>query len=112
MMAATTASPAWRAVSGGVSLRVRLTPKGARDAIEGVEQDVGGAPALKARVRALPEAGAANAALERLVAKWLGVPGKAVSVYAGTKSRLKTLKVAGDPESIIRLIEQRLANCN
>ena len=43
-------------------LAVRLTPKSARDEIVGIE--VSAAKVLKARVRALPEAGRANAALE------------------------------------------------
>ena len=55
---------------------------------------------LKARVRAVPENGAANTALERLVAKALGVPASTVSVVAGGTARLKTLRVAGDPASV------------
>ena len=54
-------------------LAVRLNPKSSRDEIAGIE-DHGGACVLKARVRAIPEAGRANAALERLIARWLGVP--------------------------------------
>ena len=43
----------------GVILPVRLTPKSSRDEIVGVE-DHGGECVLKARVRAIPEAGRAN----------------------------------------------------
>jgi uncharacterized protein YggU (UPF0235/DUF167 family) len=52
---------------------------------------------LKARVRAAPEKGLANAALEKLVAGALGVPKSAVTVVAGGTSRTKVVKVAGDP---------------
>ena len=73
-------------------LPVRLTPKSARDEIVGIEA-FGGEAVLKARVRALPEDGRANEALERLVAHWLKVPPSSVSVAQGGKSRMK--QVAG-----------------
>jgi len=92
----------------GVSLPVRLTPKAGRDEIVGVG-DHGGEQVLKARVRALPEAGRANAALERLVADWLGVPPSTVSVVQGGKSRLKRVAIAGDPEDLATLIATRTA---
>ncbi len=84
------AESVWRRSAAGLSLRVRLTPRSSRDAVEGVEQTAEGV-ALKARVRAIPENGAANAALERLIAEWLGVPKSTVSVAAGGKSRIKTV---------------------
>jgi uncharacterized protein len=92
----------------GVMLPVRLTPKASRDEVVGVE-DHTGACVLKARVRALPEAGRANAALETLIAKWLGLPPSTVSVAHGGKSRLKQVAVAGDGDALIRLITARLA---
>lgn len=80
----------------GIDLFVRLTPKAAHDRLEGVETTADGRCHLKARVRAVPEKGAANAALERLVAKALGVPASDVSVSAGGTARLKTLRIGGD----------------
>lgn len=77
----------------GVRLLVRLTPKSSRDAIEGAKPDSDGKVHLAARVRAVPENGKANKALEMLVAKTLGVPKSAVSVIAGHTSRLKTLQI-------------------
>jgi len=97
---------ALRATRDGVVVPVRLTPKAGRDEIVGVE-DHGGERVLKARVRALPEAGRANAALERLVADWLGVPPSRVSVVQGGKSRLKRVAIAGDPDDLSRLIATR-----
>ena len=84
----------------GVELHVRLTPKSSKDAIEGVEATADGRSHLAARVRAVPEKGAANAALEKLMAAALGVPKKAVSVVAGGTSRLKTVRIAGDVNEI------------
>ena len=92
----------------GVIIPVRLTPKSNRDEVAGVE-DHAGECVLKARVRALPEAGRANAALETLIARWLGLPPSTVSVAHGGKSRLKQVAVTGDGDALIRLIAQRLA---
>jgi uncharacterized protein (TIGR00251 family) len=91
----------------GVILAVRLTPKSSRDEVVGLE-DHGGAGVLKARVRAVPEAGRANRALETLIAKWLGVPPSTVTVAHGGKSRLKQVAVAGDAEVLSRLIAERV----
>lgn len=88
-----------------MELFVRLTPKSSRDAVEGVEARADGRAFLKARVRAVPEKGKANQALEKLLASALGVPASSVSVVAGGTARLKTVRVAGDPE----LIEAQLA---
>ena len=97
----------------GVTLPVRLTPKSSRDEVVGVE-DHAGACVLKARVRAVPEAGRANEALETLIAKWLRLPPSSVTVAHGGKSRLKQVAVAGDGDAVAgdalaRLIAQRVA---
>jgi hypothetical protein len=97
-----------RRLGNGVMLPVRLTPKSSRDEILGVEEFDGSA-VLKARVRALPEDGRANQALERLVARWLKVPPSSVSVAQGGKSRTKQVLIEGDVDALGRLIEARLA---
>lgn len=107
------ASPAgakvpWRVAATGLVVRVRLTPKSSRDAVEGLEPTADG-PALKARVRAVPEDGAANAAIEKLIAAWLGVAKGTVSLTAGGKSRVKTLVVTGDGVALAAAAEARLA---
>jgi uncharacterized protein (TIGR00251 family) len=97
-----------RRCDGGVILAVRLTPKSSQDEVKGVES-FDGAIVLVARVRALPEAGRANQALEKLIAKWLGVPPSIVSVAHGGKSRLKQVKIEGDADRLSRLIAERLS---
>ena len=92
----------------GVVIAVRLTPKASADEIVGVE-DYSGEAVLKARVRALPESGRANTALETLIARWLKLPPSAVSVAQGGKSRLKQVAIEGDAEALSRLIAARLA---
>jgi uncharacterized protein YggU (UPF0235/DUF167 family) len=57
----------------------------------------------------LPEAGRANAALETLIARWLGLPPSTVTVAHGGKSRLKQVAVTGDADALTRLIAQRVA---
>jgi uncharacterized protein YggU (UPF0235/DUF167 family) len=74
---------------------VRLTPKGGRDAIDGVEQMADGRTVLKVRVRAAASEGEANAALLRLLAKSLDVAPRQVSLAAGATARLKRIDVAG-----------------
>ena len=98
----------WREEKGGLLLRVRLTPRGGRDALEGFETLSDGQTILKARVRAAPEKGLANAALEKLLASALGVPKSAVSVVAGGTSRTKTLKIAGEPGRLTEAMEELL----
>ena len=84
---------------------MRLKPKAAQDRIDSVETVADGRSHLKARVRAVPENGAANAALERVVAKAFGVPASSVSVVAGSTSRLKTLRILGDPALLAKSVE-------
>lgn len=91
----------WSATSGGLTLHVRLTPKGGRDAIDGVETMSDGRSVLKVRVRAAPSEGEANAALCKLIAKSLGVPARDVTLAAGATSRVKRLEVAGDGAALL-----------
>lgn len=51
-------------------------------------------------VRALPEKGRANKALEALIAKTLGVAKREVRVASGAKSRYKSVMVTGDPADL------------
>jgi uncharacterized protein len=77
-----------------------LSPKSARDEITGIEQLADGRTVLKVRVRAVPQDGEANAALIRLLAKTLHISASAVRIEAGASSRLKTLHLQGDAESL------------
>jgi uncharacterized protein (TIGR00251 family) len=90
----------WLALADGIALDVRLTPRSARDAIEGIERRADGRIVLKARVRAAPFEGQANDALCRLVAQELGVARRQVEVTAGEGARIKRLRVAGDPRML------------
>lgn len=93
----------WRTTGDKLLLRVRVTPKAGRDAIDGLAPTTEG-PALKARVRAAPEDGEANAAVVACIADWLGVAKRDVAISAGHKSRVKSVVITGNPADI----EQRL----
>lgn len=84
-------------------LTVRVQPKASADRIEEWAEDDAGRKFLKVRVRAVPEDGKANSAVQKLVAKWLGVPKSAVRVVTGGKTRLKGLEIDGPPELAARL---------
>ncbi len=96
----------WSAVAGGVVLDVRLTPKGGRDAIDGVDTLSDGRSVLKVRVRAVPQEGEANDALCRLIAKSLGVAPRDVALTSGATSRVKRLTVSGDATALIAALEK------
>jgi uncharacterized protein (TIGR00251 family) len=90
----------------GLFLAVRLTPRGGRDSIDGIEILSDGKAVLKARVRALPEDGEANAALVKLVAKFTGLASSRVTIQSGHTSRIKVLKIIGDPENLAAQIRR------
>ena len=99
-------APAWVATSNGVAVTVRLTPKGGRDAIDGVETLSDGSTVLKIRVRAIPSEGEANAALGRVLAKALAVPPRDVEIVSGHTSRIKRVKISGDAAALTLALEK------
>ena len=74
---------------------MRLKPSGGADRIDGCASDDAGRSYLKARVRAAPEDGKANAALEAMLAKAFGVAKSKVKVARGTTARLKSVEIEG-----------------
>ena len=75
---------------GQVQIPVRVTARAGRDVIEGVMDG-----RLRVRVAASPVDGAANAAVERMVAEALGIPPSSVRTIRGATSRLKVIAVTG-----------------
>jgi uncharacterized protein (TIGR00251 family) len=90
----------WRAVPGGVTLFLRVTPNAGADRIEGAEQRDDGTAVLRIRVAAVADKGKANAAVVALLAKALGVPKSAIALVSGETARFKTLRIAGDPVAL------------
>ncbi|MBB3313541.1 hypothetical protein FHT78_005335 [Rhizobium sp. BK196] len=98
-------NPPWKKLDDHVRLAVRLTPNGGRDAIGGIEPDGEGEMLLKARVSTAPEKGKANKALIALVAKSLSIAKSSVSIVSGDTSRKKILRIDGDPEDLVKMLE-------
>jgi uncharacterized protein (TIGR00251 family) len=96
----------WSAIADGIALSVRLTPKGGRDSINGIELLADGRSVLKVRVRAAPSEGAANDALLRLIAKAAGVPPRDVTLIAGATARTKRLTISGNGPTLIAALEK------
>lgn len=96
-------------MAGGVRLTVKVTPRAGRNAVEGLAQDVDERPHLKLRIAAAPVDGAANDAVEALLAKWLGVPGGDIEVVSGQTARTKLVEIEGDPVALIRKLQMLTA---
>src|ERR1700710_1105104 len=90
----------WRYATGGISVTLRVTPRGGRDDIDGIETLANGRSVVKVRVRAIAEGGEANRAVTELLAKALGVPRGRVRMLSGMTSRLKQIAVDGDPAKL------------
>lgn len=86
--------------SDGLLVTVRATPRGGRDAIDGLVELADGRRALKARVSVAAEDGKANAALARLLAKAAGIAPSSVELTSGATARLKIFRLAGDPSEL------------
>jgi uncharacterized protein len=96
----------WTAVAGGFILMVRLTPRGGRDAVDGVEQLSNGQYVLKARVRVAASEGEANAALLRLLSRELGIAPRDITLVAGASARIKRLKISVAPAALAAALER------
>ena len=96
----------WTVAAGGLSVVVRLTPRGGRDAIEGVERRADGQCVLKARVRAAATGGEANDALIALLAHSAGVPPRDVALVSGVSARSKRLTIAGHGPTLAATLEK------
>jgi uncharacterized protein (TIGR00251 family) len=79
-----------RDTPAGTTLRVRVQPRSARDALAG-ERD----GALVVRLKAPPVDGAANEALARFLGARLEVPASAVRIVSGARGRNKLVAVNG-----------------
>ena len=96
----------WRFSTTGIGIALRVTPRGGRDGIDGIERLSDGRSVLKVRVRAVADGGEANRAVLALLAKSLGVPKASVRLLSGATSRLKQIAVDGDPARLDEALRQ------
>jgi uncharacterized protein YggU (UPF0235/DUF167 family) len=101
----------WRISDTGLTLALRVTPRGGRDAIDGVDTLADGRSVLRLRVRAIADGGEANRAVTELLAKSLGVPIARVRLVSGATSRLKQIAVDGDAATLAEAL-QALTSAN
>jgi len=73
--------------AGRLGLKIRVAPGAARTELREIMAD----GALKVSVAAAPEAGRANQALVRYIAKSLGLRPEQVEIKAGANTRLKSI---------------------
>jgi uncharacterized protein (TIGR00251 family) len=88
---------------------VRVTPRGGRDDIDGIEVLANGRSVVKVRVRAIAEGGEANKAVIELLARALGVPKRQVRILSGVTSRLKQVAADGDPRRLGDILQAIVA---
>lgn len=88
---------------GKVLLRLHIQPGAKRDAVAGMY----GEDMLKLAVSAPPVDGKANAALRKLLSKWLGIPQGQIELKSGQTGRDKQFVISGLPvkDTANRLVE-------
>jgi uncharacterized protein YggU (UPF0235/DUF167 family) len=95
----------WRICETGITVALRVTPRGGRDAVDGVETRADGRSVLKLRVRAIAEGGEANRAVTEFLAKSLGLPKARVRLLSGATSRSKQIAIDGDGAALCAALE-------
>jgi uncharacterized protein YggU (UPF0235/DUF167 family) len=95
----------WRAVPGGLEIRLRVTPRSSADQVAGLHSAADGQVSLMVKVRALPDKGAANAAVIETLADALGIAKSRIALIAGSTGRNKMVRVQGD----VRELEKSVA---
>lgn len=79
-----------------MKIRIKVIPGAGKEGIEWFGE------LLKVKVRAPPEKGRANAAVEQLLAARLDIPAAAVTVVAGFTQAFKTVEITGMDEEDLR----------
>ena len=86
---------------GGARVALKVLPRAGSNGVQGIEVDGTGQARLAVRVNAPPEAGKANAALIKLLARRWRMPQRSLEVVSGAGARLKVLQVHGAPDAVI-----------
>ncbi len=84
----------------GIRLSVHAQPGASKSELAGVHGE-----ALKLRIAARAEDGAANKAICSFLAELFGVPKTSVSILRGSSSRKKTVLIEGDSDKLKKALE-------
>jgi uncharacterized protein (TIGR00251 family) len=85
----------------GVRVALKVTPRAARSAVDGIALDARGQARLAVRVTAAPDGGKANDAVIRLLARRWRVPARDLRLVSGAAARSKVLQVDGPPQRLL-----------
>jgi hypothetical protein len=97
------------AAEDGLRLAIRLSPRARTDRLVAVALSAEGRHVLKATVTAPAETGRANEALLRLLARAWRLPRRDLSIIAGSTSRNKIVRIAGDPQRLVEQVAPEIA---
>jgi uncharacterized protein (TIGR00251 family) len=92
-----------------VRVTVRLSPQAGAEGLIGIVISADGRRVLKASVTAPAQNGRANEALLQLLARAWHLPRRDLSIVAGSTSRSKAVRLAGDPQQLIEKIAPEIA---
>jgi len=87
-------------VGDGITFFVKVQPKASKNEVVGIEGEY-----LKIKVTAPPFKGKANKECVKLISKWLRVRPSQVEIEKGETSRLKKIKIKGDPQKLMHIIK-------
>lgn len=86
-------------------MTLRVTPRARDDGVIGVGTDGAGGHYLAVRVSAPPEAGKANAAVIKFLARRWRIPRGDLEVVSGATARRKVLRIRGSPDALMARLE-------
>ena len=87
--------------AGGARVALKVTPRADSSRVQGIEVNGAGQAHLAVRISAPPEAGKANAALIKLLARRWRMPQRELELASGAGARYKVLHVHGSPDAVI-----------
>lgn len=74
-------------------LRLKVTPRASREAVEGLVEDAQGNLVLKVKVTVVAEDGKANDAVIALLSKQFGIAKSRLEIIRGASSRTKVIRL-------------------
>jgi uncharacterized protein (TIGR00251 family) len=90
----------------GLLLRLKVTPKAAKNTIGDIFVDNNQITMLKVYVTTVPENGKANQAVQKLLAKALKLPKSGLQLVAGHTDKHKTFLIIGTAADLLTHISQ------